>query len=71
MDSTICNRPHLQFTLDVLNLFNRKANDIEYWGNACTRNEQASGAYGTDGIAGRLIHPLEPRTLRLGMRIGF
>ncbi len=62
---------NLQFTLDVLNLFNRKANDIEYWGNACTRNEQASGACGTDGIAGRLIHPLEPRTLRLGMRIGF
>ncbi len=62
--------PKLQATLDVLNLFNRKANDIEYWGGACTRSETLAGSCG-GGIDGRLVHPLEPRTLRLGLRIGF
>lgn len=62
----------VQLTLDVLNLFDRKANDIEYWGGACTRNELNAGACGGGtGIDGRLIHPLEPRTVRLGLRIGF
>jgi outer membrane receptor protein involved in Fe transport len=62
--------PGSQLSLDVLNLFDRKANDIEYWGGACTRGESASGACG-GGIDGRLVHPLEPRTLRLALRIGF
>ncbi|HJW04479.1 MAG TPA: TonB-dependent receptor, partial [Azospira sp.] len=62
----------LQLTLDVLNLFDRKANDIEYWGGACTRNELNAGACGGGaGIDGRLLHPLEPRTLRLGLRLSF
>lgn len=60
----------LQFTLDVLNLFDKKANDIEYWGGACTRSEAANGSCG-GGIDGRLVHPIEPRTLRLGMRFTF
>ena len=59
-----------RITLDVLNLFDRKANDIEYWGGACTRGETASGTCG-GGIDGRLVHPLEPRTLRLGLRVAF
>jgi outer membrane receptor protein involved in Fe transport len=59
-----------QLSLDVLNLFNRKANDIEYWGSACTRGEQASGAC-NGGLDGRLIHPLEPRTLRISLRSSF
>lgn len=59
-----------QVAVDVLNLFDRRANDIEYWGGACTRAEQASGACG-DGIDGRLIHPLEPRTLRASLRAVF
>ena len=59
-----------QVALDVLNLFDRRANDIEYWGGACTRAEQAGGACG-DGIDGRLIHPLEPRTLRASLRAAF
>lgn len=61
-----------QITFDVLNLFDRKANDIEYWGGACTRNEGASGMGGCgagSAIDGRLIHPLEPRTFRLGVRV--
>lgn len=60
----------LQFTLDVLNLFGKKANDIAYWGAACTRNETASGNCG-GGIDGRLMHPLEPRTLRATLRYTF
>jgi hypothetical protein len=60
----------LQFAVDVLNLFDRRANDIEYWGAACTRNEQANGACG-GGIDGRLVHPLEPRTVRVSMRTTF
>ena len=62
--------PSMQITLDVLNLFDKKANDIEYWGAACTRSETAGGTCG-GGIDGRLIHPLEPRTLRLGFRVAF
>ena len=62
--------PQLQLRLDVLNLFNSRANDIEYWGDACTRQEMASGSCGS-GIEGRLIHPLEPRTLRIGLRASF
>ncbi len=61
--------PTANARLDVLNLFDRKANDIEYWGGACTRGESASGACG-GGIDGRLVHPLEPRTLRLARGSG-
>lgn len=59
-----------ELTLDVLNLFDRKANDIEYWGGACTRADGA-GCNGGAGIDGRLIHPMEPRTLRLTLRSSF
>lgn len=59
---------NLQFTLDVLNLFNRKANDIEFWGATCTRAE-GTGCNSGNGIDGRMLHPLEPRTLRLSMRV--
>jgi outer membrane receptor protein involved in Fe transport len=62
--------PKLQLSFDVLNLFDKKANDIEYWGGACTRNETLGGTCG-GGIDGKLVHPLEPRTIRVGLRIGF
>lgn len=61
---------NLQFSLDVLNLFNSKANDIEYFGAACSGSEGAACGGGS-GIDGRLVHPLEPRMLRLGMRVSF
>ena len=66
--------PKLQLTLDVLNLFDRKANDIEYWGGACTRSEAVAGTGGCGsgtGIDGRLVHPLEPRSFRIGLRASF
>jgi outer membrane receptor protein involved in Fe transport len=58
----------LQFSLDILNLFDSKANDIEYFGASCS-NSEGSACAGGNGIDGRLIHPLEPRTLRVGMNI--
>jgi len=62
--------PKVQFTVDVLNLFDRRANDIEYWGAACSRGDGA-GCGGGAGIDGRLVHPMEPRTWRLSLRAGF
>lgn len=63
-----------QLRLDVLNLFDKKANDIEYWGSACTRRESMMGSAGCgsgSAIDGRLVHPLEPRTVRLGLRVNY
>jgi len=63
-------RPGLRFTVDVLNLFDREANDIEYWGAACTRAD-GPGCNGGAGIDGRLVHPMEPRTVRVGVQLSF
>ena len=62
--------PKLQVTLDILNLFDKQANDIEYWGASCTRSETLGGSCG-GGIDGKLVHPLEPRTFRIGLRASF
>ncbi|RZI82727.1 MAG: TonB-dependent receptor [Rubrivivax sp.] len=62
--------PQLQIALDILNVFDRRANDIEYWGAACSRND-GPGCNGGDGIDGRLVHPMEPRTFRVAMRASF
>ena len=61
---------HWQASLDVLNLFDRKANDVEYWGTSCTRAE-GPGCNGGAGFGGRLVHPLEPRTFRASVRASF
>ncbi len=47
-----------RLTLDVYNLFNRKANDIEYWYDSRLSGEAAPQF-------DRHIHPTEPRSLRL------
>ena len=62
--------PQWQVSLDVLNLFDRRANDIEYWGGACTKTD-GPACNGGEGIDGRLIHPMEPRMLRLALRASF
>ena len=62
--------PQLRVSVDVLNLFDRKANDIEYWGTSCTRSE-GPACNGGSGFDGKLVHPLEPRTLRVSLRAGF
>lgn len=63
-----------QLSMDVLNLFGKRANDIEYWGGACSYNEAINGTAGCgsgSAIDGRLVHPLEPRSVRLSMRLSF
>jgi outer membrane receptor protein involved in Fe transport len=47
-----------QVTLDVYDLFDRQANDIEYWYESQLASEAAP-------VFDRHVHPAEPRTLRL------
>ena len=66
----------VQGTLEVLNLFNQKANDIEYLYESCLRSEMNTPACDTstptrDGITDRHIHPTEPQTWRASLRINF
>ena len=50
--------PRTRLALDIYNLLDRKANDIEYWYRSQLNAE---------GVAmdGRHVHPVEPRSLRL------
>ncbi len=52
-----------ELTLDVFNLFNRKVYDIQYF--------YTSKLPGQDAWTGRHVHPAEPRTLRLTVKLGF
>jgi outer membrane receptor protein involved in Fe transport len=51
----------LKLTLDVLNLFDRKVSDIDYWYESRVTPDSAA-AFGL---------PAEPRTLRLALQAGF
>jgi outer membrane receptor protein involved in Fe transport len=57
--------------LDVLNLFDRKDHDIDYYYPSCLRNELGSAACplggGGDGINDIHFHPVEPREFRLSL----
>jgi outer membrane cobalamin receptor len=53
-----------ELTLDVFNLFNRQVNDIQYFYESQLAGEAAP-------VADRHVHPAEPRTLRLTLRVGF
>ncbi|WP_238455670.1 TonB-dependent receptor [Azohydromonas lata] len=53
-----------ELTLDVFNLFNRRVNDIEYFYASQLPGETAP-------VADRHVHPAEPRTARLTLRVGF
>ena len=50
-------------TLDAFNLFNRQVNDIQYF-----YRSQPLGLAAADD---RHVHPAEPRTVRLTLRVGF
>jgi hypothetical protein len=50
-----------QINLDILNLFDRKANDIEYYYASRLQGEPASGVNDIH------FHPAEPRTLRVSL----
>jgi len=51
-------------TLDVFNLFNRRVNDIQYYYESQLAGEDTA-------VADRHLHPGEPRTVRLTLRVGF
>ena len=56
--------PKTELTLDVFNLFDRKVNDIEYFYESRLPGEAAP-------VADKHVHPAEPRTVRLTLRVGF
>jgi len=62
--------PRLTLGLDIFNIAGRKGNDIEYAYASCTAGEVASGACG-EGIDGRHVHPMEPRSARVSARWTF
>jgi hypothetical protein len=53
-----------ELTLDVFNLGNRKVNDIQYFYESQLPGEP-------DPVADRHVHPAEPRTLRVSLRLEF
>ncbi|MEI7446561.1 MAG: TonB-dependent receptor [Burkholderiales bacterium] len=57
--------PGAQLLLDVFNLTNRRANDIEYFYASRLAGEPA------EGVNDVHLHPAEPRTVRLSLRLGF
>ncbi len=54
----------VEFGLDVFNLFNRRNNDIQYFYESQLPGEAAP-------VADRHIHPAEPRSLRVSMKVNF
>lgn len=56
--------PKLRFSVDVMNLFDRKASDIDYYYESQLRNETAP-------VSDLHSHPTERRTVRFGMRVSF
>ncbi|MRX11792.1 TonB-dependent receptor plug domain-containing protein [Pseudoduganella sp. FT25W] len=58
-------RPDTRVTLDVFNLFDRRASDIDYYYRSRLPGEAA------DGADDRHFHPVEPRTVRLTLARSF
>jgi outer membrane receptor protein involved in Fe transport len=56
--------PGTELTLDVFNLLDRKVNDIEYYYESQLPGEIAP-------VADKHVHPAEPRTVRLTLRVEF
>jgi outer membrane receptor protein involved in Fe transport len=55
---------NLRLALDVFNLFNRRASDIDYFYASQLRGEAAP-------VNGLHFHPVEPRSLRLTLSANF
>jgi len=55
---------HAELTVDVFNLLDRRLNDIEYFYESQLRGEAAP-------VADRHVHPAEPRTVRVTLKLGF
>jgi hypothetical protein len=58
---------HLTLGLQVFNLAGSKGNDIEYLYASCAARDVVSGGCG-QGISGRHVHPMEPRSVRISAR---
>ena len=57
--------PEVRLTLDVFNLFDRKASDIDYYYASRLKGEPAAGVNDVH------FHPVEPRTFRLTLSASF
>ena len=57
--------PKLRLAVDVFNLFNRKASDIDYFYTSRLQGEPASG------VADTHFHPVEPRSVRATLTANF
>ena len=57
--------PNLRLALDVFNLFDRKASDIDYFYASRLQGEPAAGV---DDVH---FHPVEPRRFRLALTANF
>lgn len=57
--------PRTKLTLDVFNLFDKAASDIDYCYNSRLPGEEAAG------VADRHFHPVEPGTARLTLLHNF
>lgn len=67
---------NLEAKLDVLNLFNRKVNDIEYLYNSCLANERSTPecdatSDSREGFVDKHIHPGEDRSYRFSLKYTF
>ncbi|AXI04436.1 TonB-dependent receptor [Aquirhabdus parva] len=67
---------HLSGKLEILNLFNRQVNDIEYLYNSCLRSDSATAecsasSTNREGFLDRHIHPAESRAVRASLRVSF
>ena len=56
---------HQDYLLDVLNLTDRKNNDVSYFYRSRLPGEPA------EGVEGVHLHPAQPRTFRLTARLRF
>ena len=68
--------PHLSGKLEVLNVFDQRANDIEYYYESCLASERATSncdanSASRDGVLDRHVHPTEPREIRASLRMLF
>jgi outer membrane receptor protein involved in Fe transport len=57
--------PNVRIALDVFDLFDRKASDIEYYYASRLKGEPATG------VANVHFHPVEPRRVRLTLTAQF
>lgn len=76
LQSTYRFNKNLQAQIDILNLFNRKVNDIEYIYESCLRTEQTTSECNAltptrEGIIDKHIHPAEDRAYRFSVKYSF